>query len=644
MSRRVWSAIAGVALLAVLLGVTAVSYGYPNGQTTRAHTLGPGPPLDASKPDFLTITAGAGNPYAVRAIAPAGPHSGRDRRRVSLAYFGQLTDFQLADEETPARVEFVDKGASSAWRPQEALHPWAIDWSFRQLNNFTAASPILQGNRRRAPMNFALLTGDQSDNQQYNETVWVRQLIEGGQLLNPNSGIKSTYSHCRSIDRNNLLAKEGAGHLPHEPVYTGVQDYDDMGFDAEDYYDPDEPFGEFEDWPRYTGLMDRAQKSFTPVGLRRGSTRVPTYITNGNHDGLVQGNEAAIRIYEDIAIGCFKPFVSTSNPPVSPSGDPLPSQLIGVTQGFSVRPDDHRRFVDRVELKRIYSSGLQADDHGFAFINPAQLTASGFAATYYARDLRPGMRFISIDTVSEGGLVEDGSTGNIDDPQWRWLVGELDAAKAAKKPVVVFGHHPIRSLAADVPDEKIPCTGQYNAQGTYNSSPLVQKDAHGHDTNPGCDLDPRLSEPIHQGENSGPGGVVEGLRSLLSRYPNVIAYVAGHTHENKLFACGSASGCPAGGNWWEINTSATSDWPQQHRLVEIMDNKDGTLSIFGTLLDSAAPLGIPAPASATGFSDTTLGSLSRAFTFNDPQVGDGEGEGNPSLDQNVELIVDDPRS
>ena len=63
-------------------------------------------------------------------------------------------------------------------------------------------------------MDLALLTGDQSDNQQYNETLWVRQLIEGGAPLTPNSGIKSDYSECRPTNRAELLARETAGADP----------------------------------------------------------------------------------------------------------------------------------------------------------------------------------------------------------------------------------------------------------------------------------------------------------------------------------------------------------------------------------------------------------------------------------------------
>ncbi|MGH2762184.1 MAG: hypothetical protein ACRDLD_06345, partial [Thermoleophilaceae bacterium] len=607
-----------LAVLAATAAATGVSYAHPLGHTTEDHTIQAGPPLT---PTFLTLAEGPGAPRVVRALPGVNTLAGRDGRRRSLAYFAQLTDFQLADEESPARVEFVDRGPSSAWRPQEAFHPWAIDYSFRQLNQFTGASPHPQAGGARAAMDLALLTGDQSDNQQLNETVWVRQLIEGGSPLTPNSGIKSDYGECNPTDRTELLLREAAGELPDEPIYMGVQDYDDLGFQSPDYYDPDQPFGQFEGWPMWPGLMDRAQShTFVPVGLRRGGTPVPTYVSNGNHDGLVQGNEDAIRAFEDIATGCFKASPPTG--PAPPSEDPNPGVLLSPLAGFAVRPDEPgRRFVDRRELKRIYSDGIQGDDHGFAYIDPAELAASGGSATYWAHDLKPGIRFISIDTVSDGGVVEASSQGNIDDPQWRWLGRELDAARQAGKLIVVFGHHPIRSLSANVPDEAAqPCTAP---------------DQHGHDVNPGCDLDPRSSAPVHLGED---------LRGLLSGNPNVIAYVAGHTHENKVLACGSTAGCPAGGNWWEVNTSATADWPQQSRLIELMANGDGTLSLFGTLTDVGAPLPTPPPgANAAGFGDDELASISHATAFNDPQVGDGTGEG-AAQDQNVELLVDDPRT
>src|SRR4051812_41426695 len=58
---------------------------------------------------FKTLKTGPGENYSVRP-GPTGPgavplgeaKAGREPRRTPLAYFGQLTDFQLADEESPA--------------------------------------------------------------------------------------------------------------------------------------------------------------------------------------------------------------------------------------------------------------------------------------------------------------------------------------------------------------------------------------------------------------------------------------------------------------------------------------------------------------------------------------------------------------
>jgi hypothetical protein len=603
-----------VALVAAALTATAMAApaaapaASPEGFTTVERSVVAGAPLDPARPRFLTLGQGPGWARITRELLPGQAQAGRETRRRSLTYFAQLTDFQLADEESPARVEAVDGTASSAWRPQEALGPFSRDAAIRQIDRFTTASPVAQAGGVRAGMDFALTTGDNADNQQYNENVWVRQLLEGGQPLSPNSGVKSSYSQCTSISRIALQTRELFGSLPNEPIYTGVQDFGDQTVDTSTFYDPNAPRGQFAEWPRYSGLMNRAQQTFTPVGVRRGATPVPTYLANGNHDGLVQGNQAATSSIEGIALGCIKPVV--------PSFE-FGSILESLT--FFVRPDPNRRFVDKAQLKAVYAAGTQADGHGFGFVSSAENTASRGAASYYAWDPKPGVRFVSIDTVSEGGLIAASADGNLDDPQYRWLTNEIATAEAANKLIVVFGHHPIRSLTANVSDETAPA--------------CATNDSHGHDVNPGCDRDPRSSLPIHLGAD---------VSSLLSTHRHVVAYVAGHTHENRVMACGAAAGCPAGANWWEVNTAAEIDWPQQSRLIELMDNADGTLSIFGTLIDHSAAYEAPAAGSASAFSVDQLGALSRTFSYNDPQASLGA-VGQPQ-DHNVELLVDDPRS
>ena len=574
--------------------------------------------VPSAEDGFRTLGLGPGEGRAVREEGVGTAQAGRAERRTSLLYFGQLSDFQLADEESPARVELIDTGPfNAAWRPWEAMNPQIDDAMVRQLNAFAAASPIAAGDGSQRAMDFVINTGDIADSQQLNETEWSRTLAEGG-ALNPNSGIDTPVGYP-GIGCAPGVTDEGA-----TARYTGVQDFDDFGANAQ-FYDPDAPSGAFADWPEYPGLLDRAQQTFTAAGLD-----VPHYVTFGNHDALVQGNAAANASYEGVATGCIKVASPVVFDPGTLSGalDALdPANLTGLlssdpTKLRLVPPDPKRQFVSKQQYKQVWLDGSQADGHGFGYVDPAEETASNGAAGYYDWSPEPGIRFISLDTVSEAGVIGPSADGNIDHPQYRWLEDRLVAATAADELVVLFSHHAIPSLTADVPDETAPdCTAN---------------DSHGHNVNPGCDLDPRSSEPIHLGAD---------VETLVHEYPNVIAWVAGHSHVNSIEPYPSPS---AEGGFWSIRVAAEADWPQQSRILEIFDNEDGTLSIFGTIVDHASPATAPASgADGSAFSVDELASAGRTISYNDLQTGGRAcggpcGEGDVD-DRNVELLVADPR-
>ena len=519
----------------------------------------------------------------------AAPRRGRLARRRSLLYFAQLSDFQLADEESPARAEALDVADSpftSAWRPQEALGPFTVDEVVRQVNRFDS-SPIRNRGRRHARLALTITTGDSADNQQINETTWVVTLLEGGRL-NPNSGVEG--SACTA------LTAAPAGEAAR---YTGVQDDADV-LESGRFYDPDRPSGAFAAFPRWPGLMDRAQLPFEAAGLR-----TPSYVAFGNHDGTVQGNLHALQALDDVARGCVKPLAATGI-----SG--LPALLTSPARSIVVPPDPARGFADRPTYKALHATGRQADAHGFALVDRDELSASRGDASYYAFSPRRGLRLISINTLAEGDRLSN--NGNIDDPQFRWLTRELQDAARRDELVVLFGHHPIGSLTNTAPDE--------------NAGDCALRAVFG----PGCDLDPRASRPLRMGAD---------LRRLLLAHPRVIAYVAGHTHENRI----TAYERERGGGFWGIETASEIDWPIQSRLLEIMDNRDGTLSIFGTLIDHGAPLAPPPGGTpASSFDRETLAAIGRELSYNDPQAGVEDGaEGRPQ-DRNVELLLPDPRT
>jgi metallophosphoesterase (TIGR03767 family) len=554
-------------------------------QTTTSYATVGGHP----QAPYSHLTLAPGWKRIVRTDLGAAAQTRRLARRRSLLYFAQLSDFQLADEESPARAEMLDLARTpfrSTWRPQEALEPFTVDQVVRQVNRFDR-SPIRNRSRRHARLALTIATGDLADNQQINETKWVVRLLEGGRM-DPNSGVEGGV--CGTL----------TGPRGEAARYTGVQDDNDV-LESGRFYDPNRPVGAFAGWPRYPGLMDRAQVPFQAAGLDK-----PSYVALGNHDGTVQGSLHALQVLDDVARGCLKPLSLTGVPVGLGALPTSPARTIVVP------PDPDRGFADRPTYKALHATGKQADAHGFALVDADELNASNGQASYYAFSPRPGIRMIAINTVAEGDRLN--SNGNLDDPQFRWLQREIGAASGRADLVILFGHHPIRSLSNKAADE--------------DAGDCVLKIV----TGPGCDLDARSSKPLHLGAD---------LQALLLANPNVIAYVAGHIHENRITAFKRAD---ASGGFWGIETASEIDWPIQSRLLEVMDNRDGTLSIFSTLIDHGATLATPPSGTAAdAFDPETLAALGREFSYNDPQAGVEDGaEGRPQ-DRNVELVLPDPR-
>jgi metallophosphoesterase (TIGR03767 family) len=604
-----------------LLALAPATSADPSGRSTLKETVKPG-----SGTGYVPLAKGKGEAYVVRRGGSAKARSGRAGRRRSLAFFAQLTDPQIADEMSPARVDFVDPAGGalkSAWRPQEALGLQTFDAIVRNVNA-NRRSAVKGAGGRRARLGFAITTGDLADNQQRNETSWFRTVLDGG-TVDPFSG--------RAIDASNPCG----GATPDEIArlnadvaarrYTGVADYDDWRGAPTDryagFYDPDEAAptpGPYAAFPRYPGLLERAQARFDAQGLD-----VPWYVSRGNHDGLVQGNApASTDLFRAIATGCLKVFPNPQIDPATFAGvseselfrrfaDPAFIAAL-VAGGRRVPPDPDRAIVSKAEYRALLAEGDKRA-HGFGATSRAELSKSKGTASYYATTPERGVRIISLDTVAEGG----GQNGNLDAPQYRWLKAELRKARERGQLVVVFGHHTLGTMSNTTLDE---------AAGACQPA-----------DEPGCDTDPRNSAPIHLGTTGG-----ATVRALLAGAPNVIAYVAGHTHVNEVTFNGRG-----GSGFWEISTASHIDWPQQSRLIEVMDNRDGTLSLFGTMLDAAAPQAAPAPGDAMRLSLKQLASLGRTLSYNDPQREGAEGSSyaedktGARRDRNVELLMRDPR-
>ncbi len=580
----------------------------------------------------------------------------RDRKRESMAFFGQLTDPQIVDEMSPARLELVDPvggPTSAAWRPQEALGVRVFDATIRNMNA-NSVSRVPDGKGKKAKLKYVILTGDIADSAQFNEVRMFRQTLDG-QTVDPYSGKPITPAAAKNCRLGFFgvspedVQKANAAVAARK--YVGVQDYAYWNAPLSrqnGFWDPniggsDNTYG-YGNFPTYPNLMDAAQKPMQAEGIK-----FPWYITRGNHDTLVQGNVPASESLSvsgiplplsTIATGCAKPWPNDGVNPETFKGLPgdqvfeeltKPANLEGVVgamqNGAAVPPDPDRRYVSKVQFKKNVGSG--DDRHGFGYVSEKQLKASDGQATYYGFN-RGKFRIIMLDTNAEGG----GSEGNVDNPQYEWLSKQLDKYSSTKivdgkvkrdddkdKLIIISSHHTLGTMDNPTPDE---------AAGKCD--PKV----------PGTDCDPRNSKPLHYGLKG-----KKNLKKLLLRYPNVVAYVNGHTHHNAVKAFKQPKSSKYKGGFWQINTASHVDFPQQSRTIQFFDNKDKSLSIFGTVLDTAASVEAPAPGTdANSMSNGQLAALSRVISANDPQytdVTDGGGLGDVT-DRNVELLVKDPRT
>ena len=374
-----------------------------------------------------------------------------------------------------------------------------------------------------------------------------------------------------------------------------------------------------------TPILEQAQVPFDSVGVGD----LPWYAVIGNHDGLVQGNAPSNEAFNSIAVGGTKPFRSLEGnedcPDNPDDGQQMLEALVAAigTDGRAVPADPQRQFMSHSQMiEEFFNTTGTPDGHGLANA-PEDPVHEGDRAGYYSFRISKRIKGISLDTTGYNG----GPDGNIDDPQWLWLEEQLkkssrsyleDGApvkngEAKDKLIVIFSHHSSLTL-----------------------------------NNPGANP---AGEPYHCFEPSDnpecAGG--EGLRDLMHRFPNVIAWVNGHEHNNRIRRLLPAVGEDPALGLWEINTAAHVDWPQQSRLIEIAwkpgkKAKDpDTIFIYGTVVDHIAA---PDPDEDTQSLPDYLASIARVEAFYDACTRVGQADcaasGRPKKDRNVKLVQKAP--
>ncbi|GGV44717.1 TIGR03767 family metallophosphoesterase [Streptomyces spectabilis] len=362
--------------------------------------------------------------------------------------------------------------------------------------------------------------------------------------------------------------------------YEGVQN---SGLEL--YWHPDAALRDADKrlgFPRLHGFLDAAIRQVNSPGLN-----LPWYSTVGNHDALPGGCYAPGDSYfADLAVGGRK-LMSLDEArgaalwkAVKKGRDPKGAHFKELLRAEArrmrpVTPDEARAPFTPTEYVQAHLDPAHAGrgpvGHGYTQENLANRTQ------YYAFRITDDVLGISLDTTDPGGHYE----GSLGTAQLRWLERILKAVERGGDAsyAIVFSHHTSRSMRNLTTDPHHP------------------------------------REQRHGGDE---------VLALLRRHRSVLAWVNGHSHKNAITPHGSL---------WEVSTASHVDFPQLARVLELVDNHDGTLSLFTTLIESAAP-------HRTDFADlsqTGLAALYRELALNAPGAKPALG-GAPG-DRNTELVL-----
>ena len=312
--------------------------------------------------------------------------------------------------------------------------------------------------------------------------------------------------------------------------YEGVIDDGAEHYDTRYWHPHGTPAGKEDDDARATygfpivpNLLDSCRTAFKATGLR-----FPWYAVHGNHDALLQGTVAPEPTINGAMIAGKRYTGLPSN--VSLAEVLSSFQEIGPAgypEAFDapyveVSADIERRAVERGEYAQMHlaSPGLPAG-HGF---NQSHVDNKHM---YYSTNVG-AVKLIVIDSVNQFG----GWQGSLDTEQFEWLENEV---AHSDRPVVLASHHPLSKM--------------FNSYG-----------------------------PI------GRRICVEEIQEMLLKYPQVIAWFAGHEHRHHIKWIGPKEEVQG---FWQIETASHADWPQQSRTIEIVKDTAGDIYCGLSVIDHA---------------------------------------------------------
>ena len=188
-------------------------------------------------------------------------------------------------------------------------------------------------------------------------------------------------------------------------------------------------------------------------------------------------------------------------------------------------PDPNRRAVSLNECKDLFlNSTTKPLGHGLN--EPSTI----FGCYSFEPNADLPIKVIVLDDTQTDNDFDIHEHGYIDNERFNWLISEMDKGQSDGKLMIIASHIPIPAI-------------DHHAHSPISKSTLVGK---------------------------------------LYEYPNLLIWMSGHVHRNKVIAFPSPVSEKPELGFWHVETSSLRDFPQQFRTFQITRNNDNTISIFAT--------------------------------------------------------------